>query len=153
MSNEVIPNADHLIRYVGGRFVDQGEEGSPVIDGAGFLARPKKENNRPSFNWLEKFAGDDAERLDSIRGVSRLIYGATAKLVKLNVGSAKTEVFEHASNHEIEVISDPLMEEGGFPADPSHALMTNIPDLNDPYGDLIGDILARCILEIFPARK
>lgn len=30
--------------------------------------------------------------------------------------------------------------------------MTNIPDENQPKGELIGDLIRQCVLEVFPAR-
>jgi len=37
-------------------------------------------------------------------------------------------------------------------ADPSHALMREIPSLDEPAGELVGDVIAACVIEDFPAR-
>jgi len=64
------------------------------------------------------------------------------KFVKLNVGFAKSHVNgEHPQKKVINFIED------GIPLVPSHCLMTCESDMNA----MIGDLLAECILEKFPA--
>ena len=51
------------------------------------------------------------------------------------------------------VIQDPLEADTdrGYAADPSHALIHPVPDADDPAAELIGDLIAQCVLDSFPA--
>lgn len=152
MKGEPVPQEHHILRYVGGRNVDNDMEGIPVILGGGFIARPD-DDNRPSCNWIEYFDGSLDEQVGQIRNAARINYGAKARLARLGVGQVIGEVAAHTmDNREISVIHDPLDPEGDWIADPSHALMTNIPGEDDPEGELVGDLIANCVLESFPAR-
>lgn len=153
MTGDSVPDDEHVLRYIGGRHVDQDEDSEPVITGGGFIARPK-DDNKPSYNWLECFDGTLEDRVQQVRAAARINYGAKAKLVRLNVGQVRQHVSENTDNaRAVTVIHDPLNPQDDYPADPSHALMTNVPDDNDPEGELVGDLIAQCVLEIFPARK
>ena len=155
MKDEPVPDADHILRYVGGTHVDADAEGLPVIGGGAFIARPR-DNNCPSYNWLEFLGGTLDQQVQRVRDVatsSGFQYGASAKLVRLNVGRVRQHVRENAEGHEVTVIHDPLSQEERPPdGDPSHALMTNVPDENDPMGELVGDRIRQCIIDVFPAR-
>ena len=52
----------------------------------------------------------------------------------------------------ISIVQDPLDAEGEYPSDPSHALMRDIPSVDEPEGEAVGDLIAECIIETFPAR-
>ncbi len=148
MTGSAVPDKDHILRYVGGRHVD-----GKVITGGGFIARPK-DNNKPSYNWLECFPGTYQEQVQSIRNVARIKYGTTARLAKLNVGTVKKYVRkETPDDHAIEVLHDPLDKKNGLPEDPSHAVMTNIPCEDDPKGEMIGDLIVDCVCDVLPAKK
>jgi hypothetical protein len=152
MKDDLIPNTDHILRYVGGIHVDTTEDGKPFITGGGFIAKPK-DDNKPSYNWLECLNGTLEERVQRIRDVARVTYGAKGKLVRLNIGQVYKYVEENTDDRRIvTVIYDPLYPEGEKPADPSHALMTNVPDENDPEGERVGDLIRDCVLDIFPAK-
>lgn len=152
MKGDLIPDADHILRLVGGSHVDTDENGNPVITGGGFIARPR-DDNKPSYNWLETFEGTVAEQVQQVRNVSRMAPGATAKLARLNVGEVRRHIEANTDESRVvTVIHDPLDEENGKAADPSHALMTNIPTEDDPQGEQIGDLIAQCVIESFPAR-
>ena len=88
-----------------------------------------------------------------MRDAARINYGSTAKLAQLNVGRIVREIAAGKEDHcEITVIHDPLDVDNDWPADPSHALMTNVPDENDPEGELIGDIIANYVPKLYPAK-
>ena len=152
MKGDPIPEEDHILRYVGGRHIDRDTEDRPVILGGGFIARPR-DGRRPSCNWLECLRGNLEEQVQQIRDAARMVYGASGRLARLNVGHVIREVaFRTMENREISIIHDPLDPEGDWIADPSHALMTNVPGEDDPEGELVGDLIADCVLESFPAR-
>lgn len=148
MKGDLIPDPDHILRYVGGIHVEK----DGTIAGGAFIAKPKDENC-PSYNWLEILQGTLDERVQQVRNATRMTYGKTAKLARLNVGQVRQFIRDEAEGHEATVIHDPLEAEAGYPLpDPSHVLMTNIPDENQPKGELIGDLIRQCILEVFPAQ-
>ena len=148
MKGDPVPNPDHVLRCVGGNHIDNGE-----IDGSGLLCR--RNEPCPSVNWLEWFPGDLQNRVAEVRRRRRLKYGATARLARLNVGRTKMYILENDPNSlQINVIQDPLEEdsERGFMEDPSHSLMVGVPTVDTPEGELIGDLLAQCVIDSFPAK-
>ena len=152
MKEDPVPEEDHILRYVGGRHIDQDMEDNPVILGGGFIARPR-DGNRPSCNWIECFGGSLEEQVQQIRDAARIDYGANARLARLNVGHVIVRVAaDTESSREISIIHDPLDPEDDWIADPSHALMTNVPGQDEPEGELVGDLIANCVLESFPAK-
>lgn len=153
MKGDLTPDPDHILRYVAPKHIDTDADGTPVILGSAFIARPRDEN-AVSYNWLECLEGSLEERVQQVRVAARLTYGKPARLARLNVGQVRQFIREEAEGHEVTVIQDPLEAEAEFPQDPSHALMTNVPDENDPsgFGELIGDLIGQCVLEMFPAR-
>jgi hypothetical protein len=152
---DAIDDKYHILRYVGGGSVDKDDKTDEVvIIGNAFLSKPK-DNNCPSYNWLEYFSGTTEDQVEAVRKSSRIDYGSTAVLVRLNIGEARAKVKAATEDNRIvEVIYDPLEAAENKPADPSHALMTNIPEKkeDDPEGEKIGDIIATCKLQIFPAK-
>ena len=152
MKGDQVPLDHHILRYVGGRHIDQDTEENAVILGGGFIARPR-DGNRPSCNWLEYLDGSLDEQIQQIRNAARVAYRANGRLARLNVGRVIGEVAAGTGDgREVAIIHDPLDPENGRIADPSHALMTNVPDEDDPEGELVGDLIANCVLESFPAR-
>lgn len=152
MKGDPVPDEDHILRYVGGKHVDRDEEGNPVVTGGGFIARPR-DDNEPSYNWLECLNGTLEERVQQVRDAARISYGAKAMLAKLNVGRVMQHVRGNTDDDRaVTVIHDPLEAENGHPPDPSHALMTNVPDEDDPEGERVGDLIAECVCDTFPAQ-
>lgn len=152
MKGNAIPQDDHVVRYVGGQHVERDINDQPVMLGSGFIARPRDANN-VSCNWLDCFGGSLTEQVQQVRDVARVKYGARGRLGRLNVGQVVRQIEAGTDGRrEVEIIHDPLDAQGDWLPDPSHALMTNVPDENDPEGELIGDLIALCVLESFPAR-
>ena len=152
MKGDAVPDQHHVLRYIGGRHIDVDADGRPVVLGGGFISRPR-DNNRPSYNWLECLHGSLNEQVQQVRGAARIRYGATGRLARLNVGSVvRAARAGSVTGRDIALLQDPLDAEGGWPPDPSHAVMTNVPDQDDPDGELIGDLIANCVLDSFPAR-
>jgi hypothetical protein len=142
-----LPEADHLLRYVRRKFVD-GDDNQ--IDGNAFLSRPSEEGG-PSFNWMEFFERDAPTRIEEIRRLRRLKYEKRGRVGRLNVGQTRAYVRERMQRA-IDFIYDPLPDDAArnWPADPSHAYLSNIPVIDSPEGEAVGDLIAHCILESWP---
>ena len=77
-----------------------------------------------------------------IRQTFQLQVKRSELFVRLNVGQAKTRISqEHTEKKTINFVED---DDDRMP---SHCLMNGIPDIDA----MIGDLLAQCILERFPA--
>jgi hypothetical protein len=146
------PLADehHVLRYVGGRDFDI-EKGT--VEGGAFL-RKKKDTDGLSANWQEWFSGWLQDQVAGVRRAARLAYGSTAGLARLNVGQSITFIREnHPERLTLSFVHDPLPAEDKHPADPSHSLIRGAPFENGPEADLVGDLIAQCVVPpVFPAR-
>ncbi len=148
MSGNSLADKDHVVRYVKPASIDNG-----IINGSEFRLRPHRpDDTGVSVNWLECFEGKNKEdQLDEIRRLRRLTWKKTGCLAELNIGKTKRHVFNEIDN--IAFISDPLNKESGYEADPSHSLITGLPDGTSEMAELIGDMIAECILDTYPAIK
>lgn len=152
MTRARIPDGDHVLRYARARFVDRRADGFEVVIGAAFVSRPM-EGNSPSVNWLEIVSSDVETAIAGVRAVTRLRYGRTDRLARLNAGRVRREVATFGPPRwPVDVVHDPLEPEGDWPADPSHALLTNVPSESDLDRDLVGDLVARGVVCLHPAR-
>lgn len=142
-----LPETDHVLRYIRRRFVDPNDN---QIDGNAFLSRPA-EDGGPSFNWMEFFVGDTTRQIEQIRRLRRIKYEKRGRVTRLNVGQT-TSYVRNQIQRVIDFISDPLREDTSrnWPADPSHAYLSNIPVIDTPEGEAIGDLIAHCVVESWP---
>lgn len=142
---DFIPDENHILRYVKPSAIDDG-----VIGGEAFLGRYAGDD--PSVNWLEQFPGDLNNQISEIRKKARIEYKATGRLARLNVGKTRSHVLKETNNeHNLTVIKDPLEAENNFEEDLSHALMKGVPSIEDMYGEYVGDLIAECIVDHYPA--
>ena len=105
---------------------------------------------------MECFFGDLDTQIDQIRRRRRISYGATALLARLNVGFSSTYVFLNDPNSlRILFVLDPLDQDVAkqYPEDESHSLMVGVPKIDTPEGELVGDLLAECVIDSYPARR
>jgi hypothetical protein len=133
----------HVLRYVGGRAcdIDKG-----TVDGGAFL-RKNKDTDGLSVNWLEWFPGSLEEQVAGVRQAARIKYGPTAGLVRLNVGRSINFVRQnHPERLTLSFVHDPLPAEDEHAADPSHSLIKGGPFEDAPDADLLGDLIAQCVL-------
>jgi hypothetical protein len=146
-----LPAEHHVLRYIRKKDVDKDKN---AINGSGFLARPGED--APSSNWIECFSAPLANQLAEIRSRKRIQYEKRAKLVRLNVSGTEQHIRDNlaaasdnpAAPTYVQFVHDPLEEEGSYPADPSHALATGVPQVGaGPEAELIGDLFLDCILE------
>ena len=154
MKGDTLPADQHVLRYVRPRYLESDGGDGPRIDGGAFLRRPTETSL--SVNWLECFDGTLPEQVASVRKTRRLAYAATAKLARLNVGRVVQAIDNAAHGGEPARIAhdplDPAPPEHPL-ADPSHASITGIPVVDTPEGETVGDLIRRCVDQVFPARE
>ncbi|MFZ1747311.1 MAG: hypothetical protein WBO24_04710 [Nitrospirales bacterium] len=142
---EFLPDEGHILRYVKPSAIDDG-----VIGGGAFLGRYVGDD--PSVNWVECFPGVLNNQISEIRKKSRITYAATGRLARLNIGKTRSHVSEKTNNeHNLNVIKDALEANNNYEEDPSHALMKGVLSVDDIYGEFVGDLIAECIIDSFPA--
>jgi hypothetical protein len=142
-NGDPVPAADHLLRYIDKKFVDQGTN---QIDGAGFLAREREKS--PSANWMECFAPPVTNQIDEIRAVKRVTYHKRGRLARIRVEQTIQHV-EAQARLVLSFVHDKLDATHTYPPDPSHVLMHGIPQLNTSEAELVLDLLRECVLELF----
>jgi len=151
MNGELVPDDQHVARYIAPTHIEARSDGPTHIDGNGFLSRPR-DNGWPSVNWLELLGNQLDEQLANTRRLARIKYGKTGVLVTLNVGRVRAHVSGGTSGqNELQTIHSPLDAEEEHEADPSHALMGPIGQVGQAEAEMIGDLIAQCIIEVFPA--
>jgi hypothetical protein len=141
----MIPDTGNVVRYLRPTQVD-----GDVVDAGGFF---RAGENEPSVNWLEAFPDPISNQLSNVRRVTRITYAATGHLVQLPVGKTCEFVRQNDPNAvKIAFKKEALPADGNWPEDPSHAVITGMPDHRTPEAALIRDLLARCVVNIHPAR-
>lgn len=153
MKGDILPDSDHVLRYVRRSFVDPGA--ATGVQGAAFISRPIDEN-QASYNWMEFYEGEDEQRVQEIVSRSRLTRKPRDLFVKLNVGNVLAEVKSAFADEEnlpdLSFVHDPLDADEKFQLDDqSHSLMINMPATGEPLAQAIGDVIAECIIDSFPA--
>jgi hypothetical protein len=147
MSQVAVADTDHVVRYVKPTAIDA----KGLVNGSDFQLRP----NRPddlgvSINWLECFSGKTKlDQVSQVRGLIRLTIKRRGCFAELNVGRTKSYLAKELST--ILFVKDPLQASGNHPADPSHALITGLPAADTPEAEMIGDMIAECIITKYPA--
>ncbi|MCY4259022.1 MAG: hypothetical protein OXC91_02000 [Rhodobacteraceae bacterium] len=151
MSDEAIPEAHHVLRYVKPSLIDNG-----ALDGSAFVMRESESGL--SVNWLEFFEdGNFPDPVTAIRDLARISLASTGRFAKLNVGQTKEYIPAAAAGAGISVdlaiVQDPLSAEHGFDADPSHAEIRGLPDHGEDAAMVVGDLIAECVLPpLIPAK-
>lgn len=137
MSDELVPDSNHIARHCGGSRVEDGE-----IDGAAFMLRANEKSL--SVNWLEFLQLSD--RQSEIREVCRVLrskrtLGARSVIAVLKVG----EVLEHVRNAEVRTLKVVHLTEEN---DPSHSGVFGYSATVED--DIIADLIAEKVNEIHP---
>jgi hypothetical protein len=140
-----LPDADHVLRYIGRRHVDNG-----VVNGSGFMRRPR-ETTPPSVNWMECFPLPIEKQVEEISARRRIKYEKRGLLVRINVEHTKQYVTENARGIAVTLafLHDPLPAENGKPEDDSHAVIDGTPIEKTPESELVQDLFVNCILNKF----
>jgi hypothetical protein len=146
MTTNNLPDADHVVRYA--RFIDILDDGT--LNCSAFQLR--KTESGLSVNWLECF--DDktkSQQLDEVRRLTRLTMKRSGRLAELNVGITRRNVDQLLD--ELRFIHMPLEADENFEADPSHSEILGLPPKDSPEADLIGDLIANCVIEVHSAME
>lgn len=150
MTDNPLPDHDHVVRYVKPSCIDQSEDGQTMILGSGFVSRPA-DAEQLSVNWLEILSVDLELALQEVRRISRLTLKRNGRFARLNVGLLKQFVKENTEPLlALDIQHDPLEATEDFPEDPSHALMSPVSSSDSHLGELVGDLIAECVLDHFP---
>ena len=146
MKRDNLPAEDHIVRYVKPSMIqDDG-----TADGSDFRLRPTRPDETGlSVNWLEAFAPGKTHQLDEVRRLCRVKRNPNGRFAELNVGTVMSKVSSELET--LRIVHDPLVEEGLFDADPSHAEMYGLPSGDSDQAMLIGDLIAECIIDMHPA--
>lgn len=72
------------------------------------------------------------------------------RLVELSVGITKEQVGQILD--ELRFIPTPLAADENYEADPSHSEIVGLPPKDSPEADMIGDLIAECVIAIHPAK-
>lgn len=142
---------EEVVRYIGGSKFDSvtGQVGGSAFE------RPLKDKDGLSFTRRYVFSTDDEQDKKSIRKVfsSRMKVGSTAQFAQLQVGEALASLREF--DELFDFVEDPLTAEGDYLANPAHVLLEGLPFKGEVVGslksELAGDLLARCVTQVFSA--
>jgi hypothetical protein len=147
MKSELIADAHHVVRYVKPTAIDA----DGLVNGSEFQLR----SNRPddvgvSVNWLEYFSNrSKSEQVSEVRRLVRLVTKRLGCFAELNIGRTRNYLAKELST--ILFAKDPLESNVNYSADPSHALIVGLPAGNTPEAELIGDMIAECVINRYPA--
>ena len=145
MNDRELPDSDHVVRYAG--FTDILDDGT--LNCSAFQLR--KDEAGLSVYWLECFEDQTkAQQLEEIRPLIRLKMGRKAGLAELNVGKTREHIGSRLD--ELRFINVPLPANEKFKADPSHSEIMGLPPKDSPEAELIGDMIAECVVALHPAK-
>lgn len=146
MKGDDLAAADHIVRYVKPSMIE--EDGT--ANGAEFRLRAHRPDDTGlSVNWLEAFDPDKAHQLFEVRRLYRLAVKKTGRFAELNIGTVRQKLaYELAT---LRIVHDPLEAECDFDPDPSHAEIVGLPFGGTPDADMIGDMIAECVIDMHPA--
>ena len=139
-----LPDKDHVVRYVKPTHIlDDGK-----LNCSAFQLR--KMETGLSVNWLDHFKDrTKSQQLDEIRPLIRLKMSRNGCLAELNVGATREHVSQRLD--ELRFIHRPLEADDKYEADPSHSEIVGLPLEDPPEAELVGDMIAECVLETYPA--
>ncbi len=147
MTGDNLRDEHHVIRYAKPTSIRTDGK----VDGSEFRLRPHRPDDTGlSVNWLEYYRDyNKDEQLAEIRRRSRLKMRKRGRLAELNVGATKQHV--NSVLRDLRFIHKPLEAEGEYDADPSHSEIVGLPPGDSEQADLIGDMIAECMVGTHPA--
>jgi hypothetical protein len=142
MKGDLLPDNDHVVRYVRPGLID-GEE----VTGDAF--HRKEGEPAPSINWLDHFRNQPKEQqLREVRRLFRLQVRPKGRFAELNVGQTRRHLADELEA--LNFIEDPLAADpvNGHDEDLSHALIEGLPDPSESpeFAEMIGDMIAECVV-------
>src|SRR5436190_10071032 len=108
MKGDRIADPRHrLARFARAGEIDATPNGEPYITGGAFVwTKVNDQDIGLSVNWLDYFAGTQAEKLKAVRAAMHMTPNASARLALLEVGATTDFLKDHAKIA-ISVIEDP----------------------------------------------
>ncbi|MCY4127772.1 MAG: hypothetical protein OXG15_00890 [Gammaproteobacteria bacterium] len=147
MTGYDLPERDQIVRYIKPRMIKQNGN----ADGSSFTLRTDMQNETGlPVNWLEVLGSDRSNQLSEVRRLSRLELRRNGRFAELNVGEVIRRVAHELDT--LRIMHVPLTESEGFPADSSHALISGLPPGESDHALLVGDLIARCVVSMHPAK-
>jgi hypothetical protein len=147
---DAIPDSHHVVRHVSASKIEQDGQ----VNGAAFVRRENEEGL--SVEWRQA-AGDGpaAEQLQAIRAAFRRQVKPSHRFAELPVGETREKVREGAAalgmQIELRFEHEPLEAVGEFPEDPFHSEVFGVPEFGHLNATAIGDLIAQCVTEQYPA--
>jgi hypothetical protein len=147
---DTIPDGHHVLRHVPKSKIEQDGR----INGGAFLRR--EVDDGLSVEWREA-AGDvpPLDQLQAIRAVFRRQVKQSHRFAELPVGVTRERVREGAAALGMMVVlrfeHEPLEAADGKPEDPYHSEIFGTPEHGHLRATAIGDLIAECISEQYPA--
>ena len=142
-----LPDMDHVVRYA--RFIDFLDDEYKTLNCSAFQLRPT--DSGLSVNWLEYFEDQSKpQQLNEVRRLIRLTMKSSGRLAELEVGATREHIGQILD--ELRFIPTPLAADENYEADPSHSEIVGLPPKDSPEADMIGDLIAECVIAIYPAK-
>ncbi len=141
-----LPDEDNVLRHV--RYSQkQGEDGA---DGSAFRLAPDEEGL--SVNWIEFFPNTGkSQAIANIREQIQRRLGGQSIFAELNIDDVKQCLRQNG--WQVSVVHSPQEARGDFGPDPSHSEIRGLPPRETPDSKLVGDLIADCINNTYPARE
>lgn len=147
MNGGDLPDSDHVVRYA--KYTDFLDDEYETLNSSAFQLRPT--DSGLSVNWLECFAGQSKpQQLNEVRRLTRLTMKPSGRLVELNVGVTREHIGQRLD--ELRFIHKPLNADEVYEADPSHSEIMGLPPKDSPEAELIGDMIAECVIAVHSAK-
>ena len=139
-----LPNDSHVARYV--KPSHYREDGT--IDGECFRLRLGE--TAVSVNWLESFPAKSRKtQLREIRRVIRLTLRPNGRFAELNTSNTIKSLDSRLPD--IRFVHSPRDATSRHDADPSHSEIVGLPLTDSAESLLIGEMIAECVGQIYPA--
>ena len=142
MMGDALPDTDHMVRYIKGTHIDDGE-----VNGADFCLREDEEG--VSGSCLEAFPTDKEGQLAEVRRLRRREWKRTGRLAELNVGTTRDFLREELPR--LVFIELPLDATAQHEEDRSHCEIRNLPAYNTEQSLIAGEMIADCVQALHPA--
>lgn len=151
MIGDELDSGQHIVRYVNAHSVL--EDGT--AEGEAFELRLGEDCL--SVNWLEIFGQEKEDQLSGVRSSCRFGRRSSPKrrsrdrFAEINVGELMRTLSGEIESSR--VLHDPLEASGEFDADPSHAIVTDMPLHGTRRAKIIGELIAECVAALHPAAE
>jgi hypothetical protein len=147
---DAIPDHQHVVRHVPKSKLDQQGE----VSGAAFVRRSNEDGL--SVEWREAVGDAPVEdQLQAIRAVIRRQLGPSHRFAELPVGVTTEYVRDGATalgmTVNLRFEHEPLDALDGRAEEPFHSEIFGTPEFEHLQATAIGDLIADCISEVYPA--